>query len=463
MVPITPNLLVVEGVFFRCCQIEMELTMRLFAKSLESWLHPSDAFVLLFGSHEYAFWLDRETHQSERYSVIGGANSEFKHSGRENLAQAVSQLATENDLQLPFAFRPGLVGALGFESSHDALMLIDRAIVFDHDSRMLWFVGAFENQDDFQHWTSAALLRFALVGGQQAQYRDLYAGGEVWRPELRHDSEAYLALIAKAQEHISVGDVYQLCLTNQIEITTNVDPLMTFLRLREQNPAPYASFFRVAKRSIVSASPEQFLHATAEGSISSKPIKGTRRRGANPEEDAQIAGELADNEKERAENLMIVDLMRNDLGRVCEVGSVEVPKLFEVETYATVHQLVSTVVGRLSPKASVFDAVEAAFPGGSMTGAPKARAIEIIQGLESGERGIYSGALGYISANGAADLGMTIRTLVFEGERVSIGVGGGITIDSEPMAELEETKLKAKALLRALGADDPWSLASAGA
>ena len=302
----------------------------------------------------------------------------------------------------------------------------------------------------------AALLRFALVGGQQAQYRDLKAGGEIWAPMLRHSAGDYLALIEQAQAHISAGDVYQLCLTNQIRIETSVDPLLTFLRLREQNPAPYAGFLRVDGTSVVSASPEQFLSIDGSGWLSSKPIKGTRRRGANPIEDAEIAQELSSNEKERAENLMIVDLMRNDFGRVCEVGTVDVPKLFEVETYATVHQLVSTIRGHLLAGAGPFDAINAAFPGGSMTGAPKLRAIEILEQLEAGPRGIYSGAMGYISASGVAELGMVIRTLVFSEGTVTIGVGGGITIDSDPVAELEETKLKARALLRALGADDPW-------
>jgi para-aminobenzoate synthetase len=154
---------------------------------------------------------------------------------------------------------------------------------------------------------------------------------------------------------------------------------------------------------------------------------------------------------------MIVDLMRNDFGRVCEVGSVDVPKLFDVETYATVHQLVSTVRGKLTSAHTALDAILAAFPGGSMTGAPKQRAIEIIQDLEQGNRGIYSGALGYISPTGSAEFGMVIRTLVFRNGTATLGVGGGITIDSDPRSELEETKLKAKALLRALGADDPWA------
>ena len=432
--------------------------MRLFAKSLESWIHPSDAFVLLFGSQPHAFWLDREYHPTEKFSIIGGAKQKLQNTDAAALHSALVELAAENELDLPFTFRPGLVGAIAFEKTDSVLLSVDRAMVFDHEGRAVWFVGVFQSENDFEHWTAAALLRFALVGGQQAQYRDLHAGGEVWSPTLRHGATQYIDLIEKAQAFIGAGEVYQLCLTNQIEVETTIDPLLTFLRLREQNPAPFAAFLRAEGTSVVSASPEQFLHADSNGLISSKPIKGTRRRGANPAEDAEIAQELAENEKERAENLMIVDLMRNDFGRVCAVGSVDVPVLFDVETYATVHQLVSTVQGQLRHDATALDALDASFPGGSMTGAPKLRAIEIIEQLEGGPRGIYSGAIGYLAASGAADLGMTIRTIVFRGGRASIGVGGGITIDSNPAAELEETKLKAKALLRSLGADDPWAL-----
>ncbi len=432
--------------------------MRVFAKSLDSWIHPSDAFVLLFGVQPVAFWLDREYHPTEKFSIIGGAKQILQHTDAAALQDALGKLSAENQLELPFAFRPGLVGAMAFEDEQSLLLSVDRALVFDHEKRCVWFVGVFESEKDFEHWTSAALLRFALVGGQQAQYRDLHAGGEVWAPSLRHQPDSYLELIRQAQSHIQAGDVYQLCLTNQISVETNVDPLMTFLRLREQNPAPYAAFLRAGNVSVVCASPEQFLHATENGTLSSKPIKGTRRRGANAAEDLEIARELAGNEKERAENLMIVDLMRNDFGRVCQVGTVDVPVLFDVETYATVHQLVSTVTGQLDGGSTSLDALAASFPGGSMTGAPKIRAIEIIRDLEGGQRGIYSGAIGFLAANGAIELGMTIRTIVFEGSRATIGVGGGITIDSNPDAELEETKLKAKALLRSLGADDPWGV-----
>jgi anthranilate/para-aminobenzoate synthase component I len=208
---------------------------------------------------------------------------------------------------------------------------------------------------------------------------------------------------------------------------------------------------KIGDLEIVSSSPEQFLKVSNSGKVSSKPIKGTRARSSDLAEDARIASELASNEKERAENLMIVDLMRNDLGRVCAADSIAVEKLFEVESYATVHQLVSTVSGVLKSGESATSAIAACFPGGSMTGAPKIRAVEILEELEGAPRGIYSGAFGYLGFDGSADFGMTIRTLVFEGNHATLGVGGGITIDSDPQSEFEETMLKAQALLKAIG------------
>ncbi len=433
--------------------------MQLFTQSLDGWVHPSDVFITLHGEDSFAFWIDREQHPTERFSVIGAAAG-LLPVGRSNLANYLDTLqapAGAEDEPLTFRFRPGLVGAFGYEEQEDRLMLVDRALVFDHETKAIFFVGAFENIEAFRHWTHAALLRLALVGGEQAQYRIRHEGGQVSIPKLLHQPDAYLKKIELTQEFIRSGDVYQLCLTNQIKIETSVDPLLTFLRIREQNPSPYSTFLRLGDTSVVSASPEQFLETYEHGLISSKPIKGTRPRGSTPEEDSVIAQELRDNQKERAENLMIVDLMRNDLGQVCQTGSVEVSALFEVETYATVHQLVSTIKGRLREDAGVLDALSAAFPGGSMTGAPKLRAMQIIQQLEEEPRGIYSGAMGFIGSNGVAELSMTIRTLVFSGGLVTIGVGGGITIDSEPAAELEETKVKAQALLRALGAGDPWA------
>jgi anthranilate synthase component 1 len=205
--------------------------------------------------------------------------------------------------------------------------------------------------------------------------------------------------------------------------------------------------------SLLSSSPEQFLVVSPGGEVTTRPIKGTRARGDDAEEDAAQVHALRESDKERAENLMIVDLMRNDLTRVCEVGSVTVTELLEVESYAQVHQLVSTVVGRLRPGLTAVDALEAAFPAGSMTGAPKLRATQLLDGLERRARGMYSGCFGYLAADGRADFAMTIRTIVLDADGATVGVGGGITALSVPGEELFEVKVKARAPLAALGAE----------
>ncbi len=419
--------------------------MRLFSRQLRGWINPANAFLQFFANEPNAFWLDREHHFSQAVSVVGGG-----------VPTQELDVQIYEDSDLPFEWRPGLVGFVQYEGKQQFLS-VDRAIVFDHANRKVYLVGIFETAGDFEHWCNAAFLRLGLTGGELAAYRLKHSTqGKLSSAALRHSSEQYLRMIETAQEHIANGDVYQICLTNQIKIEHQLDPLSVFLNLREANPSPYAAFMRIGNQSIVCSSPEQFLHVSANGTISSKPIKGTRPRSADAAKDLASAQELKANEKERAENLMIVDLMRNDLGRVAKPETVRVSKLFEIESYATVHQLVSTVEAQLAEGQDAFTAFRAAFPGGSMTGAPKARAMEIIQNLEVGSRAVYSGALGYFGFDGSADFGMTIRTIVFEGDRAYIGVGGGITSDSDPVAELEETKLKAGALLRAVNAPDPW-------
>ena len=420
--------------------------MRLFSLQLRGWINPANAFLQFFANEANAFWLDREHHFSEPLSVVG-AGVPTKDLKIQNL----------EDADLPFNWRPGLVGFFEYEGE-PRFLSVDRAMVFDHAKRKMFLVGIFEDEADFQTWCNAAFLRLGLIGGELAAYRLKHStSGKSSRTALRHSAEQYLQMIETSQQHIASGDVYQICLTNQIQIDHQLDPLSVFLDLRESNPAPYAAFMRIGNQSVVCSSPEQFLQISASGTISTKPIKGTRPRAADPAQDAANAEELKANEKERAENLMIVDLMRNDLGRVAKPDTVRVSKLFEIESYSTVHQLVSTVEAQLADGHDAFTAFESAFPGGSMTGAPKARAMEIIQTLEQGNRDVYSGALGYFGFNGSADFGMTIRTIVFEADRAYIGVGGGITSDSDPLAELEETKLKAGALLRVLNAPDPWA------
>lgn len=424
--------------------------MRLHVETLKGWVSPTNAFIALFAENQNAFWLDREHSKASRFSVIGtGSEVPFK-----DFDSLEDSLESYPDQDLPFDFRPGLVGWLDFELANPRFLRVESAMVFDHENRHLYLIAKTDTDEKFKRWLDAALLRIGLIGGESLKYLAGVRPPNISEVVPRHSDQKYLELIERAQDHISQGDVYQLCLTNQYEIVGTADPLATFIELRAINPAPYAGYFKIGDTTLVSSSPEQFLQVGVDGLVSSKPIKGTRRRDEDPDQDALIVSELRTNLKERAENLMIVDLMRNDLSRVCEADSVTVEKLFDVESYATVHQLVSTVQGRLTKGMKATNALNAAFPGGSMTGAPKLRAIEIIRELEAGRRGVYSGVAGYLGDNGSADFGMVIRSLVFENGKITLGVGGGITIDSEPGAELDETKLKAKALLRALKTPD---------
>jgi len=247
------------------------------------------------------------------------------------------------------------------------------------------------------------------------------------------------------------------------------DPFALYCELRELNPAPFAAYLELPEAAILSSSPERFLRLDASGHVESRPIKGTRPRGATPDEDRRLEDELRGSEKDRAENLMIVDLVRNDLGRVCEVGSIEVPELMTVEPYATVHQMVSTVTGALRDDCDGVDLLRASFPPGSMTGAPKLAAMRLIDRLEPVRRGVYSGGLGYLDVRGGLDLSVVIRTLIVKDERAYLHVGGGIVADSDPIAEYHETLDKARALLAALarvvrpGQDAPTPVAAPGA
>ena len=265
--------------------------------------------------------------------------------------------------------------------------------------------------------------------------------------------ENYLAAVQRVRDYIYAGDIFQANLSQRLEAPLSEPPWTLYRRLRTLNPAPFAAYVDFDGVTVLSASPERFLKVSPDGAVETRPIKGTSPRGVSPEHDAALGLALTESAKDRAENLMIVDLLRNDLSRVCAPSSVRVPELFALENYATVHHLVSTVVGRLGAGRDVVDLIRASFPGGSITGAPKVRAMEIIAELEPSRRGVYCGSIGYLSQTGAADLSIVIRTYLVSpagGARVYFSVGGGIVADSDPDAEYRETLDKARALIAAL-------------
>ncbi|HZI21390.1 MAG TPA: aminodeoxychorismate synthase component I [Gemmatimonadales bacterium] len=260
----------------------------------------------------------------------------------------------------------------------------------------------------------------------------------------------YLNAVARVIEYVFAGDIFQANLSQRLEAPLVGTPLELYDRLRRRNPAPFSAYLECGDLVVASSSPERFLRVEPDGSVETRPIKGTRPRGHGPEHDAALARALAESDKDRAENVMIVDLLRNDLSRVCRPGTVRVPELFTIEHYATVHHLVSTVVGELEPERGPLDLIRAAFPGGSITGAPKVRAMQIIAELEPTQRAVYCGSIGYLSVTGALDTSIVIRTCLVRGGTVYAQVGGGIVADSDPEQEYRETLDKARGLVAAL-------------
>lgn len=369
-------------------------------------------------------------------------------------------------------FRLGLVGWLGYELRGEtmgvpvgrrsrypdaAFLRVERAVAVHEDgtAELLAWGDAWEGE--LAAWRDATCG--AIAPDAPPREGDLAPRSSVGSAEVRwrDTAEAYLASIEACQDAIREGDAYQLCLTTEAEVTRSdgspFDPLAVYERLRAASPSHHGALVRIGDVALLSASPERFLEVEPDGMVRTHPIKGTRPRSLDPELDARLSDDLLGSDKERAENVMIVDLMRNDLARVCEVGSVTVPSLLGLESYAQVHQLVSTVQGRLRPGLTGVDAIAACLPAGSMTGAPKQRATEILDALEARARGLYAGAFGYLGTDGRVDLAMTIRSIVIDGTGATVGSGGGITALSDPVAELAEMRLKAAALLDALGAD----------
>jgi len=268
------------------------------------------------------------------------------------------------------------------------------------------------------------------------------------RSSFTHDG--YLDAVNRVREYIFAGDIFQANLSQRFDAPLTEPPWDLYRRLRTQNAAPFAAYLDLPEAAVLSASPERFLRVDARGLVETRPIKGTRPRGVGPEHDAALGRALTESAKDRAENLMIVDLIRNDLSRVCAPGTVRVRELFALEHFATVHHLVSTVVGELVSGASALDLLRAAFPGGSITGAPKVRAMEIIAELEPSARGVYCGAIGYWSVTGELDTNIAIRTAVCRDGRVYLSAGGGIVADSDAEQEYRETLDKARGMIDAL-------------
>jgi para-aminobenzoate synthetase component I len=325
-----------------------------------------------------------------------------------------------------------------------AIGIYDWAVVVDHEKHSARLVGLGRDARTFQQWPML-LERLALRGPAKAD--------TPFRVPTRAHStvsrDQYAAAFRRVQEHIRVGDCYQVNLTQRFEARADGDPWAAYLKLREINPAPFAAYLDFPDGKVLCSSPELFLRVVGDR-VETKPIKGTRPRGTDDARDRALAAELRASAKDRAENVMIVDLLRNDLGKSCVPGSVRATKLFDVESFASVHQLVSTVEGRLSPGKDALDLLEGCFPGGSITGAPKVAAMRIIEELEPQRRGVYCGAIGYVGYDGNLALNIAIRTLVQHGDSIYAWAGGGVVADSDVDAEYQESLDKAAALLAVL-------------
>ena len=448
---------------------------RVLRHPLGHWVEPAAAWRALLADEPNSFWLDSGQGAGISYlgagsRVIGGPDvltelrAELAVTGGVDAASRDGQDGAMDAASRGFAL--GWVGWLGYElrgttigtpvayrPKHpvSALMLAERALEFDHDTGEITLMAlAADWTGDALAWREATVA--ALVAAAAPSTAPTPRATPPARASWAYTDDEYLAMIRACQDAIRAGEAYQLCLTTEATVAGDFDPFATYLALRRSSPAHHGGLLRVGGVALLSSSPEQFLSVSPDGEVRSRPIKGTRRRGGTPGEDAELAAELLASDKERAENLMIVDLMRNDIGRVSALGSVSVPELFSVETYRHVHQLVSTVRGTLAPGLDAIDAVAACFPAGSMTGAPKRNATLILESLEHRARGIYAGAFGYFSLDGRVDLAMVIRSMVLDATGATIGTGGGITALSVPHDELDEAKLKAAALLSVLGA-----------
>jgi anthranilate synthase component 1 len=454
-------------------------------------LTPVSAFLKIAEHSDYAFLLESVEGGEHvgRYSFLGkdpflilrardgktvidrgGAESESEQPFIDTLRRLMADFRSPFVPDLP-RFTGGAVGYLGYGASEwfepvlgdlgtsvdgadqAGFMLFDTVLAFDHvQHRILIIANARITADE----DLESLYQFACAKIQFLE-RELERSLSHKRPsqgnglDIRsnYTREQYEDQVRTAKEHISAGDIYQLVLSQRFEADVTADPFTVYRALRHVNPSPYMYFIRMGDVSIVGSSPEMLVRV--EGSrVETHPIAGTRPRGRNDEEDMRLAEELKRNEKERAEHVMLVDLGRNDVGRVCEYGSVRVPQFMGLERFSHVMHLTSIVEGKLADDRDRLDALVSCFPAGTVSGAPKVRAMQIIKELESSGRGIYAGAVGYLDFAGNLDFCIAIRTVIMKAGRAYVQAGAGIVIDSNPAAEYDETCDKAKALIRAL-------------
>jgi para-aminobenzoate synthetase component I len=398
----------------------------------------------------------------------------------EDLRRLLAAYRVEGDTYLarPVPFLAGAVGYFGYEAGYFVeelpdlgandlalpdvyLLFLDVVLAHCHKSGKSYLSVLGRGPNEFAARSQALRLRDRLLHDIEALEADPppeWTGPDAARADqmqvdvkAHFDEAGYCKVVETAKEHIFAGDIFEVCTTHRLEAPLEGgDPWQLYQELRRINPAPFAGFLNLPEAQVVSSSPERFLKLGADRIAESRPIKGTRPRGQTPEQDEKLYRELFRSIKDRAENVMIVDLVRNDFGRVCKFHTVHVPELMIVEKYATVFQMVSTIRGELEDQHDGLDLLKACFPGGSMTGAPKVEAMKIIDRLEPVKRGIYSGSIGYLDFSGPLDFNIVIRTLVVKDGRCFFNVGGAVVADSDPRDEYHESLLKARAPITAL-------------
>lgn len=423
----------------------------------------------------YSFFLDSgcEPGKLGRYSIIGanpstilksrGGNVELTEDGKKKkfsadpltvLEEKLAENKVEYRGELPFV--GGAVGYLAYDLGQltekvgmrgvdDVCMpnlsfgFYDTVLVADNLDGKKYVASTEDEKAD----ELLSVLTSSPVTGESTSAGSMQL-------ESNFTKKNYLKAVERIRELIAAGDTYQVNLSQRFTADYKGDAWTLYRKLRTINPAPFSAYLNFGGVQVLSSSPERFLKIR-DGVIETRPIKGTRPRGKTPEEDARLARELSSSEKDKAEHVMIVDLERNDLGKVCEYGSVHVSEMEVIESYATVHHMVSTVMGKLRKDASLVDCLRATFPGGSITGAPKVRAMEIIDELEPSCRGLYCGSIGYLGYNNVCDLNIVIRTMIIKDGKIYFSVGGGVVYDSQPEAEYQETLDKGEALMQSLG------------